>query len=38
MSSTYNRRPLPCEVMVDEGRFEIIRRRQTVEDMTALEV
>jgi diaminopimelate decarboxylase len=38
MSSTYNRRPLPCEVMVDQGRFEIVRRRQTVDDMTALEV
>jgi diaminopimelate decarboxylase len=38
MSSTYNRRPLPCEVMVDEGRGEIIRKRQTIEDMTALEV
>jgi len=38
MSSTYNRRPLPCEVLVDNGNFEIIRRRQTVEEMTALEV
>jgi diaminopimelate decarboxylase len=38
MSNTYNRRPLPCEVMVDAGRWEIIRRRQTVEDMTLLEV
>jgi diaminopimelate decarboxylase len=38
MSSTYNRRPLPCEVMVDEGRWEIIRRRQTVDDMTAQEI
>jgi diaminopimelate decarboxylase len=37
MSSTYNRRPLPCEVMVDDGRFDVIRRRQTVDDMTALE-
>jgi diaminopimelate decarboxylase len=34
MSSTYNRRPLPCEVMVDEGRFETVRRRQTVDEMT----
>ena len=38
MSSTYNRRPLPCEVMVENGTFEIIRRRQTVDDMTALEI
>ena len=37
MSSTYNRRPLPCEVLVDEGRFHTIRRRQTVDDMTANE-
>jgi diaminopimelate decarboxylase len=38
MASTYNRRPLPCEVMVDDGRWEIIRRRQTIDEMTALEV
>jgi diaminopimelate decarboxylase len=38
MSSTYNRRPLPCEVMVDAGRWEVIRRRQTVDEMTALEM
>ncbi len=38
MSSTYNRRPLPCEVMVEEGRWEVVRRRQTVDDMTALEM
>jgi diaminopimelate decarboxylase len=37
MSSTYNRRPLPCEVLVDEGRWTIVRRRQTVDEMTALE-
>jgi diaminopimelate decarboxylase len=38
MSSTYNRRPLPCEVLVDDGRFDVVRRRQTIEEMTALEV
>ncbi len=38
MASTYNRRPLPCEVMVDDGKWEIVRRRQTVDEMTALEV
>jgi diaminopimelate decarboxylase len=37
MASTYNRRPLPCEVLVDGGRFDVIRRRQTVEEMTSLE-
>ncbi len=38
MSSTYNRRPLPCEVMVDDGGWEVIRRRQTIDDMTAMEI
>jgi len=37
MGSTYNRRPLPPEVLVTAGRPRVIRRRQTVEDMLALE-
>ena len=37
MSSTYNRRPLPAEVLVDGGGARLIRRRQTVNDMLALE-
>jgi diaminopimelate decarboxylase len=37
MASNYNRRPLPAEVMVDDGRWRVIRRRQTVDDMLALE-
>jgi diaminopimelate decarboxylase len=37
MSSTYNRRPLSVEVMVDAGAWRIVRRRQTVDDMIALE-
>ena len=37
MASNYNRRPLPPEVLVDEGRWRIIRRRQTIEDQLALE-
>ena len=37
MASNYNRRPLPAEVMVDRGEWRVIRRRQTIEDMTALE-
>lgn len=38
MASTYNRRPLPCEVLVDDGRWEIIRRRQTFDEMVGLEI
>ena len=37
MSSNYNRRPLPPEVMVDGGAWRIVRRRQTIEDMLAIE-
>jgi diaminopimelate decarboxylase len=37
MASNYNRRPLPVEVIVDDGRWRVMRRRQTVDDMMALE-
>lgn len=37
MSSNYNRRPLPPEVLVEKDRWHVIRRRQTVDDMLALE-
>ncbi len=37
MASTYNRRPLPCEALVDGGTWTIIRRRQTVDEMVANE-
>jgi diaminopimelate decarboxylase len=37
MASNYNRRPKPAEVMVDEGRWRVVRRRQTIDDMLALE-
>ena len=37
MSSNYNRRPLPAEVLVDAGRARLIRRRQTIDDQLALE-
>ncbi|MGN0915414.1 MAG: diaminopimelate decarboxylase [Succinivibrio sp.] len=33
MSSTYNTRRLPCEVMVDGDMVSVIRRRQTFEDI-----
>ena len=38
MASNYNRRPLPAEVLVDQGRWRVIRRRQTVDDMLAGEL
>jgi diaminopimelate decarboxylase len=37
MGSTYNRRPLPPEVLVDGARWSVIRRRQSIDDMLALE-
>jgi len=37
MASNYNRRFLAPEVLVDNDRFEIIRRRQTIDDVLALE-
>jgi diaminopimelate decarboxylase len=37
MASTYNRRPLAPEVLVDDGQWTLIRRRQTIDDMLALE-
>ena len=38
MASNYNRRTMPAEVMVDKGRPDLIRRRQTIEDLVALEI
>jgi diaminopimelate decarboxylase len=37
MASNYNRHLLPAEVLVDEGQWTVIRRRQTLDDMLALE-
>ena len=37
MGSNYNRHLLPAEVLVDEGTWTLIRRRQTLEDVLALE-
>jgi diaminopimelate decarboxylase len=37
MASNYNRRFLAPEVLVDEARWTIIRRRQTLDDVLALE-
>lgn len=33
MSSTYNSRPLASEVLVEDGEWTVIRRRQTVEEL-----
>ncbi len=33
MASNYNSRPRPSEVMVREGEFEIVRERETLEDL-----
>jgi diaminopimelate decarboxylase len=38
MASNYNRRTLPPEVLVRAGRASLIRRRQTIDDMLALEL
>jgi diaminopimelate decarboxylase len=37
MASNYNRRLLAPEVLVDAGQWKIIRRRQTIDDVLALE-
>jgi len=37
MASTYNRRPLAPEVLVDGGEWRVIRRRQTIDDLMTLE-
>jgi len=38
MASNYNRRLLPAEVLVEDGQWRVIRRRQTLEDVLALEL
>jgi diaminopimelate decarboxylase len=37
MGSNYLRRPLPPEVLIDGDAWRIVRRRQTLDDMLALE-
>ena len=37
MASNYNRRLLAPEVLVDDGQWSVIRRRQTLDDVLALE-
>ena len=38
MSSTYNQRPRPPEVLVDGGEARLIRRRETADDLVAAEL
>lgn len=38
MSSTYNQRPRPAEVLVDGSTATLVRRRETVEDLVAAEL
>jgi len=37
MASNYNRRPMPAEVLVQDGVATVIKRRQTIDDLVALE-
>jgi diaminopimelate decarboxylase len=37
MSSTYNAVPRPAAVLVGSGEARLIRRRETVDDLLALE-
>ena len=37
MASNYNRRPMPGEVLVEHGTSRLIKRRQTIDDLLALE-
>jgi len=38
MASNYNSRPRPAEVFVKDGKAMLVRRRETVEDLLALQV
>jgi diaminopimelate decarboxylase len=38
MASNYNRRLLPAEVLVEDGAARLIRRRQSLDDLLALEL
>ena len=37
MASNYNQRPRPAEVLVEDGRVRLIRRRETLEDLVRTE-
>ena len=38
MASNYNRRLLPAEVMIENGKAMLIRRRQTIDELLELEI
>ena len=38
MASNYNRRLMPAEVLIENGDATLIRRRQTIDDLVALEL
>ena len=38
MASSYNSRTLPAEVLVEDGRYALVRRRQSFEEMVAGEL
>jgi len=38
MASNYNSRPRPCEIMVKENKFFIIRKREAYEDLIRGEI
>lgn len=37
MASNYNRRTTPAEVLVEHNRWTVVKRRQTIDDLLALE-
>lgn len=37
MASNYNRRTTPAEVLVEHNRWSVVKRRQTIDDLLALE-
>ncbi|HNM27625.1 MAG TPA: hypothetical protein PKL15_19405, partial [Saprospiraceae bacterium] len=38
MASNYNSRPRPAEVLIYQGKAHLIRRRETLEDLTRNQV
>ena len=38
MASQYNSRPRPAEVIVNDGNYELIRERETLDDLLDKEI